>query len=561
MSARRHCAIGACSVTLALLAGCGPRYRVDQANVTESDRRSSLERPAPSKISSPLAPTADPVASQVPSPAPTPDARDLGPGADHETLPPKWRRPAQVDSSIPWPFQDTWRNQDASTFAIDVDSASFALARRYLREEDEVPAEIVRTEEFVNAFRYHYREPANSQPVGWDAAYRECPWNRAHRLLRVGVQAKSLARRQRPPCNLVFLVDVSGSMDRKDRLPLLKQAFTRLVDRLGEQDSVAIVTYAGSSRIVLRPTAGDDHRRLREAIDDLSSGGSTNGEGGIRTAYALARNAFRNDGQNRVILATDGDFNVGISDAQQLEDLIRDEARTGVFLTVLGVGDSTDGDQRMERLADRGNGQYHLLDSRDEADRVLDEGINASLVTVAQDVKIQVFFNPQRVRGWRLLGYENRALAKRDFNDDRVDGGEVGAGHQVTALYELIPVQEGGDANPFIGGAGQDEAGAIAGATADATADANAGPIARLRLRWQPPGGGASTLIEEDVANAARSLDAETAWAAAMAAWAESLRGRPLADRPQLLRLAERGLAGDTDGRRREALDLLNRNE
>lgn len=435
-------------------------------------------------------------------------SRDLGPGAADEHLPPPTpKRARSADERLREPGFST---DDASTFAIDVDSGSWNFARQALRNGRQPPAAAIRVEEFINAFHYQYAAPRDGAPLGWDVAYGPCPWNPAHGLLRVAVQAREVEQGARPATNLVLLIDTSGSMAPRERLPLLRAAFSRMVEQLDARDRVAIVTYAGTSGIALEPTAGNDHERIRQALAALSSGGGTHGSGGIRTAYELARRSFVHGGQNRVMLATDGDFNMGVTNSGDLEKLIRKEAASGVLLTVLGVGDSAAGDRQMEQLADCGDGVYAFLDNEAAATHALTEQLTANLTTVARNAKIQLFFNPETVAGWKLIGYANRQLARRDFNDDRVDGGEVGAGHQVTALYEIIA---SGDANPF-----------LAGDAADGTARSHG--LCRLRLRWQPVAGGASQLLERDIPTTREAtLDRDSGWAAAIAMAGLKLHG------------------------------------
>jgi len=470
-------------------------------------------------------------------PIDTVDFRDLGPGAQNEQLPPPAPKGARSSDSSPV-TEPGFNTTDASTFAIDVDSGSWNFARKALRQERMPEAAAIRVEEFINAFHYQYAQPVGDAPLGWDWAYGPCPWNPSHGLLRVAVQAREVTLSARPAMNLVLLIDTSGSMSPRDRLPLLQTAFTRMIEHFDARDRVAIVTYAGSSGIDLEPTAGSDHQRITDAIQRLTSGGGTHGSSGIRTAYELARRSFVHGGQNRVMLATDGDFNVGVTDQTELEHLIRSEAASGILLTVLGVGDSAAGDRRMEHLADCGDGVYAFIDNDQAAKHALEEQLTANLVTVAKDVKIQVFFNPATVAGWRLIGYDNRQLARRDFNDDRVDGGEVGAGHQVTALYEIIPT---GDANPFI--------------------KEENNSLCRLRLRWQPvsngaTSGGASQLLERDVsATRDATLNGESGWAAAMAMIGLKLRG-DLTETPwkSIFDLADRHA---TTPERSEAVQIL----
>jgi len=326
-----------------------------------------------------------------------------------------------------------------STFSIDVDTASYSNMRRYLRQGQLPPPNAVRIEELVNYFQYDYPQPQAGEPFSVSMEVAECPWKPSHQLLRVGLKGRDIPREKRPPSNLVFLIDVSGSMGKEDKLPLLKESMKMLVAELDERDRVTIVTYAGEAGLQLEPTSGDEKIKIREVIDGLKSGGSTHGSAGIELAYAKAAESFIGDGTNRVLLATDGDLNVGITDDDTLVELIKDKAASGVFLTVLGFGTGNLQDGKLEKLADNGNGMYAYVDSRREGRRVLVEQIMGSLVTIAKDVKIQIEFNPATVGAYRLIGYENRVLAAEDFDNDEKDAGEIGAGHTVTALYELVP--------------------------------------------------------------------------------------------------------------------------
>jgi Ca-activated chloride channel family protein len=326
-----------------------------------------------------------------------------------------------------------------STFSIDVDTASYSIVRRMIREGQRPPVGAVRIEELVNYFTYGYPEPSDGRPFSVTTEVAAAPWAPAHRLVRIGLKAKSIEARERAPDNLVFLIDVSGSMMTPDKLPLLVQSMKLLVDQLERKDRVSIVVYAGNTGLVLPPTSGDRRREIREALDRLSAGGSTNGGAGIELAYATARKSFISGGNNRVILCTDGDFNVGVSNQSELVERIEQHAKEGIFLSVLGFGLGNLKDDTMEKLADRGNGNYAYIDSLAEARKVLVQQAGGTLVTVAKDVKIQVEWNPAQVGAYRLIGYENRMLAAQDFNDDKKDAGEIGAGHSVTALYEVVP--------------------------------------------------------------------------------------------------------------------------
>jgi Ca-activated chloride channel homolog len=335
------------------------------------------------------------------------------------------------------------RTDAQSTFSIDVDTASYSNIRRFLNQNVLPPGEAVRVEEMLNYFPYHDSPPSNASedPFSVHTEVAGCPWNALHRLARIGIAGRTIDQSRRPPSNLVFLVDVSGSMDPPDRLPLVKWGLQRLVEQLGENDRVAMVVYAGASGLVLESTSCDNKSKVMSAIDHLRAGGSTNGGAGIQLAYDVATKSFIKNGTNRVILATDGDFNVGIQDDDKLVELIQAKARSGVFLSVLGFGTGNMKDAKLEKLADKGNGHFAYIDSPREAYRVLVEEMGSTLITVAKDVKIQVDFNPERVAQFRLIGYENRIMAHQDFSDDTKDAGEIGAGHHVTALYEIVPFQ------------------------------------------------------------------------------------------------------------------------
>ncbi len=327
-----------------------------------------------------------------------------------------------------------------STFAADVDTASYSNLRRMIMDGaslEYIPSGAVRTEELLNYFRYDYEGPKNGEPFGVNAQISECPWNKDHKLLMLGLQTEAIDLSDAPDSNLVFLIDTSGSME--EELPLLKQAFSILVDELDEKDTVSIVTYAGSDEVLLEGVTCDRKDLIHEALESLDAYGSTNGAAGIQTAYKLAADNYIKGGNNRVILATDGDLNVGITSESELHDLIEEEAKTGVFLSVLGFGAANYSDTNLETLADNGNGNYSYIDSVSEAKKVLVEELGSTLLTVAKDVKLQVEFNPENVSEYRLIGYENRTMAAEDFNDDTKDGGEIGAGHSVTVLYELVP--------------------------------------------------------------------------------------------------------------------------
>ena len=327
-----------------------------------------------------------------------------------------------------------------STFSIDVDTASYSNVRRFLTRGQLPPSDSVRIEELINYFTYDYPQPQDNHPFAVATEISSAPWNPTHKLVHIGVQGQKIATEDIPASNLVFLMDVSGSMNNPNKLPLLKSAFRLLVNELRPEDRVAIVVYAGAAGLVLPSTPGTEKDKILAAIENLEAGGSTAGGAGIKLAYQVAKDNYIPSGNNRIILATDGDFNVGISSDRELVELIEEKRAQGVFLTVLGLGTGNLKDTKMEQLADKGNGNYAYLDSILEAKKVLVKEMGATLFTIAKDVKIQVEFNPTKVKAYRLIGYENRLLQDKDFNDDTKDAGELGAGHSVTALYEIIPV-------------------------------------------------------------------------------------------------------------------------
>jgi Ca-activated chloride channel family protein len=328
-----------------------------------------------------------------------------------------------------------------STFAADVDAASYSNARRFLMQSQLPYKDAVRAEEFINYFSYDYPQPKNGHPLSINLEYSDCPWNKDHKLVHIGLQGKQLSKQEQKPSNLVFLIDVSGSMSPPNKLPLLKRSFKLMVGQLKPEDKIAIVVYASSTGLVLPATAGSDKDKIIKALDRLQAGGSTAGGAGIQLAYKIAEENFIEDGNNRVILATDGDFNVGISSTSELVRYIESKRDNGIYLTVLGFGMGNYKDDRLQELADRGNGNHAYIDNILEAKKVLVTEITSTLFTIAKDVKIQVEFNPAKVKSYRLVGYENRLLEDKDFEDDTKDAGEIGSGHTVTVLYEIVPAE------------------------------------------------------------------------------------------------------------------------
>ncbi len=381
-----------------------------------------------------------------------------------------------------------------STFSIDVDTGAYSNVRRFLNTGTLPPANAVRIEEMLNYFTYDYETPANTDtPFSINTEVAVAPWNKQLRLLHIGLKGYEIDKEQRPAANLVFLLDVSGSMNKPNKLGLLKSSIKMMTKNLNDTDKVSIVVYAGASGIVLEPTAGNDYRTIAKALDSLSAGGSTNGQAGIEQAYAMAEKNLDPEGINRVILATDGDFNVGISNIEQLKSLIEKKRESGIALSTLGFGTGNYNDHLMEQLADTGNGAYAYIDTLKEAQKVLSEELTATLMTIAKDVKIQIEFNPAVVSEYRLIGYVNRTLANEDFNNDKVDAGEIGAGHTVTALYEIALHDEGGGRNSPI------RYGNTSGKRADnKSADTQKlNEIAELRLRYKQPKEGTSQLISK----------------------------------------------------------------
>jgi Ca-activated chloride channel family protein len=335
-------------------------------------------------------------------------------------------------------FKDS-KTDPLSTFSIDVDKASYSNVRRFITQNQLPQPDAVRIEEMINYFSYNYPKPTNNQPFSITTEYTDCPWNKNHQLIHIGLQGKAIAMDNLPANNLVFLLDVSGSMNSEDKLPLLKSGLRLLVEQMRPQDKVSIVVYAGAAGVVLPSTSGDHKDRIYDALEKLEAGGSTAGGEGILLAYKTAKDNFMNKGNNRIILATDGDFNVGVSSDGELTRLIEKQREDGVFLSVLGFGTGNYKDTKMEQLADKGNGNYAYIDNILEAKKVLVKEMGGTLLTIAKDVKLQIEFNPAKVKAYRLVGYENRLLNNEDFNDDKKDAGELGSGHTVTAIYEIIP--------------------------------------------------------------------------------------------------------------------------
>lgn len=445
--------------------------------------------------------------------------------------------------------------QPVSTFSIDVDTGAYANVRRFLNAGQLPPQDAVRVEEMINYFDYRYMPPASRDvPFRVATELAPAPWNPQALLMKIGIKGFEVAAAERPPANLVFLIDVSGSMQSPDKLPLLKNAFRLLADQLTARDRVSMVVYAGSSGVVLQPTAGDQKQKIREAIDRLEAGGSTNGAEGIERAYQLAHDAQIKGGINRVVLATDGDFNVGVVDFQALVDMAERQRTGGVALTTLGFGTGNYNDQLLEQLADAGNGNYAYVDTLNEARKVLVSELSSTLFTIAKDVKIQVEFNPATVLEYRLIGYENRMLAREDFNNDKVDAGDIGAGHRVTALYEVIPVGKAGRLDPL-------RYGPQSAAAGEARASME---LANVKLRYKKPDADTSQLLEYPITQGSvatlERLSPDFRFAASVAAFGQLLRGGKYVGNfgyGDVEKLARGALDDDPQGYRREFLSLV----
>jgi Ca-activated chloride channel family protein len=442
-----------------------------------------------------------------------------------------------------------------STFSIDVDTASYSNTRRFLKDGQLPPKDAVRIEELINYFSYDYPQPVGEAPFSVTAEISEAPWNPQHRLVHIGLQGKRIPVENMPPANLVFLLDVSGSMNEPLKLPLVKSAMKTLTEQLTSRDRVAMVVYAGSSGLVLPSTPGDRKGEILSAIDRLEAGGSTNGGEGIELAYKIAEENFIRGGSNRVILATDGDFNVGVTSEGDLVRLIEEKRQGGVFLSVLGFGTGNVKDSTMEQLADKGNGNYAYIDSLGEARKVLGEQIGGTLFTIAKDVKIQVEFNPRQVAAYRLIGYENRILRDRDFNDDTKDAGEIGAGHTVTALYEVVPFGQKFE-NPGIDPLKYQE-------PVKPSEMANSNEMMTVKLRYKEPAQDQSKLLSVSLADSKARLGSASEnfkFASAVAAFGMLLRDSKYkadASYNEVLELARSSVGADPQGYRSEFIQMV----
>lgn len=439
-----------------------------------------------------------------------------------------------------------------STFSIDVDAASYSNIRRMLSMGELPPAGAVRIEEMINYFKYDYKTPVNGDPFSINTSAGACPWNEKHQLVAIGLQGKKIATEELPVSNLVFLIDVSGSMLDENKLPLVKQSLKMLVDQLREKDRVALVVYAGNAGLVLPSTSGGEKMKIKDAIDRLEAGGSTAGGAGIQLAYKTARENFIKSGNNRIILCSDGDFNVGASSDAALEAMIETERKSGVYLTILGYGTGNYQDAKMQKLAGKGNGNHAYIDNLNEAKKVLVKEFGGTLFTIAKDVKLQIEFNPSHVQAYRLVGYENRLLNKEDFNDDKKDAGELGSGHTVTALYEIIPV---GVKSGFIKSVDP-----LKYQKKQSPASAAATELMTIKFRYKQPDGDVSRLITHTVQARENNKSDNFRFAAAVAQFGMLLRNseyKQQSSYESAWQLAKSALGDDEEGYRSEFLRLI----
>jgi len=458
------------------------------------------------------------------------------------------------DKIVENPFLRTLENP-VSTFAVDVDKASYSNCRRYLNGNQLPPTDAVRIEEFINYFDYTYPQPTEEHPFATIIEKSKCPWNEKHDLLLIGLKGKETALSSIPPANLVFLLDVSGSMESPEKLPLLKMSLKLLLEKLRPTDKVAIVVYAGAAGVVLPSTEVREKEKIMNAFEKLKAGGSTAGGEGIIKAYQIAQENFIKDGFNRVILATDGDFNIGASSDSEMERLIEEKRKTGIFITVLGFGMGNYKDSKMEKIADAGNGNYAYIDNILEAKKVLNTEMWRTLYAIAKDVKIQIEFNPAKVKGYRLIGYENRMLRREDFNDDKKDAGEIGAGHTVTALYEIIPAES----TEEIPGSDNLEY--------QNTKVVKSDNVMTLKLRYKKPDQETSILMEKRLKDADMQVSTTSNnfnWAATVAGFAMLLRKSEFKGSTTystLLEKAKLHKGTDVDGYRTEMITLIEKAE
>lgn len=545
-----------CSLSLSLLTSCASRQQegAEQAHSAEqslADEAISHSKPESAALKSRL------IRSNLALPVPAGEAYAGAP----PTRTPHLSQEQPLEAPIDWntenydliqenPFLEATKNP-LSTFSIDVDTAAYSNLRRFIFQQHQLPPkDAIRIEELVNYFPYHYPNPKGEHPFSVTTELAECPWQPAHKLLRVGLKGQELDLKTAPANNLTFLIDVSGSMFPPNRLPLLKRSLKLLVDQMREQDHIAIVVYSGASGLVLPPTSGVDKTTILAALERLEAGGSTAGSEGLQLAYETARKHFKPQANNRVILASDGDFNVGPSSDAELIRLIEKERQSGIYLTVLGYGMGNYKDNKMEKLAQYGNGNYAYIDNLQEARKVLVTEMGSTLLTIAKDVKLQLEFNPARVAAYRLIGYENRLMRAEDFADDSKDAGELGAGTTVTALYELVPAT------------GASQGHALKYQQQQLSPAAESAELLTLKLRYKAPQSEKSQLLSHtvnDQAKAWQTVSTDFRFAAAVASLGMHLRDSEYVGRWSLqdvITQAEAGRGSDTEGYRQDFVAL-----
>lgn len=437
-----------------------------------------------------------------------------------------------------------------STFSIDVDTASYSNIRRFINNKQLPPKDAVRIEEMINYFTYNYPQPKGDDPFSINLEMTKSPWNNENKIVKIGLQGKKIAIDKMPPANIVFLIDTSGSMEDENKLPLLKSAYKLVLDQLREQDKISIVAYAGSAGVVLEPTSGIHKQKIIDALDNLQAGGSTAGGEGIELAYSLAEKNLMKNGNNRVILATDGDFNVGASSDGELTRLIEKEREKGIFLSVLGLGMGNYKDSKMEQLADKGNGNYAYIDSLKEAKKIFVSQFGGTLLTIAKDVKLQLEFNPSKVKAYRLIGYENRALKNEDFNDDKKDAGDLGSGHSVTALYEIVPADAKSSVIKDVDKLKYQEV--------NKTANSNTDELLTVKFRYKDPKESTSKLITKvlNSSNSEKSSD-DLNFAMAVAQMGMIMRNSEFKGNSDIAQVIKLAKASANDDYRKEFLELV----
>ena len=501
--ARKHFLLNITTVlTVAALTACqpaSPSYESGMQKNSAAKKDLALDEAAEKPI------PAEAPAAVAYSPAAVYDVQETAP---HVTDTERYQK--QPDQPVKAVAQEP-----VSTFSIDVDTGSYANVRRFLNDGGLPPEDAVRIEEIVNYFPYNYPLPTGTHPFAIHTQTVDSPWQPEAKLIKIGIQAQDLAKKELPPANLVFLVDVSGSMDEPDKLPLVKKTLRILTEQLRPQDKVTLITYADGEALVLPPTSGDNKDEILRAINKLQAGGSTAGESALKMAYEQAQKAYVKNGINRILLATDGDFNVGVADTEALKSMVAEKRKSGISLTTLGFGTGNYNEDMMEQIADAGDGNYSYIDNEKEAKKVLQHQLTSTLATVAQDVKIQVEFNPATVKEYRLVGYTNRTLRNEDFNNDKVDAGDIGSGHSVTAIYEIIPQGKQG----WLNESRYQKAPAASGGKNE---------YAFVKVRYKLPGQSTSKLIEQAVPAVSIPLaqaDEDTRLALAAASYAQALRG------------------------------------